>query len=167
VYDTIEIFNNEKLRIDFSKIDYRCSAFNIQNQELSKIVVDWGDGKIDRLSKSLMDKSSSIGTYDPISWKQATHLFNVDKRYEYSTDNINVLPKIKITLYNTFNDKVNIFIPYKVIYKSIYDIGTHFSMLNANVTNSNLTSYVLKENKDNTIVIASTRDWKKIYGNDS
>lgn len=167
VYDTIEIFNNEKMRIDFSKIDYRCSAFNIQNQQLSKIIVDWGDGKIDRLSKSLMNKSSSIGTYDPISWKQATHLFNVDKRYEYSTDNINVLPKIKITLYNTFNDKVNIFIPYKVIYKSIYDIGTNFSMLNANVTNSNLTSYVLKENKDNTIVIASTKDWRKIYGNDS
>jgi hypothetical protein len=60
-----------------------------------------------------------------------------------------------------------IYIPYKIVYKSLYDIGSHFSLLEANVTNSNLTSYVLKEHKDDTIIITSTRDWKKIYGNSS
>jgi hypothetical protein len=83
VKDVIEIFNNERLRFNFSNLDFRCSNPSVENQELTKIVIDWGDGSVDRLSKSLMNKSSSIGTYDPISWKQATHLYNVDKRYEY------------------------------------------------------------------------------------
>lgn len=171
VKDVIEIFNNERLRFNFSNLDFRCSNPSVENQELTKIVIDWGDGSVDRLSKSLMNKSSSIGTYDPISWKQATHLYNVDKRYEYDIADqenlIAVLPKIVITLINTYNDRVVIYIPYKIVYKSLYDIGSHFSLLEANVTNSNLTSYVLKEHKDDTIIITSTRDWKKIYGNSS
>jgi hypothetical protein len=125
-------------------LDYRCSDYSVDNFELSKIVIEWGDGQIDRLAKSLISKSSSIGTYNPISWKQATHLFNVDKRYDYKTDDVSSLPKIVITFYNTFNDKVKRIIPYKIVYKSIYDIGSRFAMLNANVTNRNLTSFVLK-----------------------
>lgn len=168
--DVIEIFNNESLRLDISNLDMRCSNPFINNQQLSKIVVDWGDGHQDRLSKPILNRSSTIGVYDPISWKQATHLFNVDKRYEYeiAQDNLKqVLPHITITLINTYNDRVKIYIPYKIVYKSIYDIGSHFSMMNANSTNSNLTSYVLKQHKDNTIVITMSRDWRKIYGGDS
>lgn len=169
--DIIEIFNNESLRLNFSNLDFRCSNYTIKNHQLSKIIVDWGDGKIDKLSKSLMNKSSSIGTYDPLSWKQITHLFNVDKRYEYNIEDQEnlkaVLPKISITLINTFNDRVTVYIPYKIVYKSLYDIGACFSMMEANVTNDNLTSYVLKEYKDNTVVITMSRDWKKIYGSTS
>ena len=169
--DIIEIFNNESLRLNFSNLDFRCSNYTIKNHQLSKIIVDWGDGKIDKLSKSLMNKSSSIGTYDPLSWKQITHLFNVDKRYEYNIEDQEnlkaVLPKISITLINTFNDRVTVYIPYKIVYKSLYDIGACFSMMEANVTNDNLTSYVLKECKDNTVVITMSRDWKKIYGSTS
>jgi hypothetical protein len=84
----------------------------------------------------------------------------------YLTDNIQALPKIVISLYNTFNDKVVIYIPYKLVYKSFYDLGIEYDMMSANVTNDNRSSFVLNNKVDDKIIIVSVRNWKKIYGDD-
>lgn len=161
----IEIFNNEEMRINMTQLDFRCSDYTVDTSQLSKIHIDWGDGTIDRLSKSIINRSSTIGTYNPISWKLAKHTFNVDKRMQYRTDDVRVLPKITITLFNTFNDRIKIYIPYKIVYKTLYDIGSKFTLMGANVNNTNRTSYVLKQNSNDNVLIVSVNDWKKMYGN--
>lgn len=161
----IEIFNNEQMRINLTKLDFRCSDYKVDTAQLSKIHIDWGDGTVDRLSKSIINRSSTIGTYNPMSWKLAKHTFNVDKRMEYRTDDVRVLPKITITLFNTFNDRIRIYIPYKIVYKTLYDIGSKFTLMGANVNNTNRTSYVLKQNSNDNVLIVSVNDWKKMYGN--
>ena len=163
--DVIEIFNNENFNLDLSNIVFKCSDISIDNQQFTKVRIDWGDGSKDLLSKPLTSKASTISTYDPISWKQIQHLYNVDKRYEYQEGiSAQSLPKIEITLYNTFNDRVVIYIPYKMVYKSIYDIGSRFSLMQANLTNRNLVSYVLKQHKDDTMLIISSGDWERFHG---
>jgi hypothetical protein len=82
------------------------------------------------------------------------------------TDDVKALPKIRIKAFTTFNDSVVVNIPYKLIYKSLYDLGTDFSLMNGNISNDNHSSFVLKNNKENNMVVISVRDWKKIYGDD-
>jgi len=76
------------------------------------------------------------------------------------------LPKITVSVYNTFNDVVRIYIPYKLVYKSIYDLGTDYTLLDGNITNSNHSSFVVKNNNTNALMVVAVKDWKKIYGND-
>lgn len=163
--DIIEIFNNQIFYLDLSNIIFTCSDDSVSNQQFTKLRIDWGDGHSDVLSKPLSSKASTISTYDPISWKQQQHLYNVEKRYEYD-EGISAasLPKIEVTLYNTFNDRVKIYIPYKMVYKTIYDIGSKFSLVSANVNNRNLVSYVLKQHKDDTMLIISSGDWERHHG---
>lgn len=76
------------------------------------------------------------------------------------------MPKITVSVYNTFNDVVRIYIPYKLVYKSIYDLGTDYTLLDGNITNSNHSSFVVKNNNTNALMVVAVKDWKKIYGND-
>lgn len=167
--DVIEILNNEEIRFDFSKLYVYAPIHGVLNStdvETIKIVIDWGDGSIDRLKKPLVSNRSSIGTYRPNSWKVVEHLFNVEKRYEYKTDDIKYLHKITITAYNTFNDKLVVVIPYKMLYKTIYDLGSEMSLFSANTTNTNEVSYTLKQISTDSMFVANTLDWRVIYGND-
>lgn len=147
IKDTIEVLNNETIRFDFSKLNVYAPIYGVLNSvdvETIKIIVDWGDGTIDRLTKPLVSNSSTIGTYRPNQWKSIEHLFNVEKKYDYKTDDIQYLHKITITAYNTFNDKFVIQIPYKILYKTIYDLGSEMALFSANTTNTNKVSYTLK-----------------------
>lgn len=169
VKDTIEILNNEKIRFDFSKLQVYAPIHGVLNStgvETIKIAIDWGDGSIDRLSKPLVSNKSTIGTYRPNSWKTVEHLFNVEKRYEYKTDDIKYLHKITITAYNSFNDKMVIEIPYKILYKTIYDLGSELSMFSANTTNTNKVSYTLKQKATDSMFVVNSLDWRTIYGDD-
>lgn len=105
--DTIEVLNNEKIRFDFSNLHVYAPIHGVLNSsdvETTKIIVDWGDGTIDRLTKPLVSNASTIGAYRPNSWKVVEHLFNVEKRYEYKTDNTLYYHRITITAFNNFND---------------------------------------------------------------
>ena len=164
--DTIEIYNNGQFTLDLTSLRVSCSDSSIQNSEIIKIRIDWGDGQKDTISKSILSNSSSIGFYDEMDWKTITHVFNTDKRNVYLTDDVKALPKIRIKAFTTFNDSVVINIPYKLIYKSLYDLGTDFSLMNGNISNDNHSSFILKNNKENNMVVISVRDWKKIYGDD-
>lgn len=91
IKDTIEVLNNETIRFDFSKLNVYAPIYGVLNSvdvETIKIIVDWGDGTIDRLTKPLVSNTSTIGTYRPNQWKSIEHLFNVEKKYDYKTDDI-------------------------------------------------------------------------------
>lgn len=165
--DVIEIINNEEILFDLSEVKVLTTSSNILNAsdvETVKIHIDWGDGNIDRLSIPLISNKSSIGSYRPNQWKVISHLFNVTKRYEYETDDINSLHQIKITAYNTFNDKLIIRIPYKMMYKTLYDLGSELSLFSSNTTNKNTVSYTLKQKQNDALFVVNSSDWRSIYG---
>lgn len=169
IKDTIEVLNNETIRFDFSKLNVYAPIYGVLNSvdvETIKIIVDWGDGTIDRLTKPLVSNSSTIGTYRPNQWKSIEHLFNVEKKYDYKTDDIQYLHKITITAYNTFNDKFVIQIPYKILYKTIYDLGSEMALFSANTTNTNKVSYTLKQKATDSMFVVNSLDWRTIYGDD-
>ena len=147
-----------------STTKFGSSLSGVNNVELNKIIIDWGDGTKTKLNRPINHTISTISNLKEDDWKKASHTFNIDKRNIYLTDDSQFLPKITIKIYSTFNDVVNIIIPYKIVYKSLYDLGTGFELLQANISNNNLTQFVMKEGVNDSITIVSTKDWKKIYG---
>lgn len=142
--DYIEIFNNEDFVLDFTNTNMVCSNEKIKGSELHKIKIQWGDGEEEVLVKKLTDKGASINTIFS-SWKRVSHLYNTDKRSVYLTDDVISLPNITIYFYNTYNDVIRLIIPYKIVYKSLYDLNYKFSLIGANTGNDYLTTFVLKE----------------------
>ena len=140
----IEIFNNEEIVLDFSKMSMVCSNEQIKGSELHKIKINWGDGTEDILVKDLADKGSSLNTVFQ-SWRQVKHLYNTDKRNVYLTEDIKSFPEIVIYFYNTYNDIVKLVIPFKLVYKSLYDLNCRFDLVSANTGNDYLTTFVFKE----------------------
>ena len=118
------------------------------------------------LSLPLISNKSTIGVYKSNQWKITTHLFNVEKRYQYNTDDVNLLHHIKITAFNACNDKVTIYIPYKMVYKTLYDLGSEITLFSANTTNKNTVSYTLKQKSSDSMMVVNSRDWRSIYGDD-
>lgn len=167
IKNTIEICNNENFVLDLSQSLFKSNIKGVENVELNKVIIDWGDGETSKLTRPINHSISTISNVKKDDWKKTTHLFNVTKRNIYLTNDVSFLPKIKIKMYSTFNDMVTVIIPYKVIYKSLYDLGTNFELLQANVANNNLTQFVLKEGVNDSITIVSVKDWKKIYGDES
>ena len=105
---TIEILNNEEILFNFSQLEVKAVSVGILNYldvETTKIHIDWGDGKIDRLSKPLIPKKSTIGTHKPNQWKIIKHLFNVPKKYEYKTNDTKYFHKINIVMNTTSKQK--------------------------------------------------------------
>lgn len=165
----IEVINNESITFDFTNLAVHtknAGILNFDNVETIKIHIDWGDGTSDRLSKPLISNKSSIGVYRPNQWKVIDHLFNVNKKYEYKTESSEFLHKITITVYNSFNDKLVITIPYKMVYKTLYDLGSELSLFSSNTTNTNKVSYTLKQKSSDSMVVVMSRDWRSIYGDD-
>ena len=151
----IEIFNNEELVLDFSNTVLVCSNEKIKGAELHKIKIDWGDGKTDVLVKNLLDSGSSISNIVE-SWKIARHIYNTDKRHIYLAEKIESLPKITVYFYNTYNDIVKLVLPYKLVYKSFYDLNCTFDVISANTGNNNLTTFVMKESANDSISIVQS-----------
>ena len=125
----IEICNNEEFKVDMSTTKFGSSLSGVNNVELNKIIIDWGDGTKTKLNRPINHTISTISNLKEDDWKKASHTFNIDKRNIYLTDDSQFLPKITIKIYSTFNDVVNIIIPYKIVYKSLYDLGTGFELL--------------------------------------
>lgn len=166
--DVIEIVNNEEIRFDFSELKVIApnTILNSSDVETVKISIDWGDGKSEMLSMPLVSNKSSIGTNKTNQWRITSHLFNVTKRYEYNTDDVNFLHQITITVYNSFNDKLIVHIPYKMVYKTLYDLGSEISLFSSNTTNKNTVSYTLKQKSTDSMIVVNSRDWRTIYGED-
>lgn len=162
--DVIEIINNESVLFDLTKMNVWTSSTDVLNSfdvDTIKFYIDWGDGKTERLSKPLISNKSTIGVHKPNEWKIVEHVFVVDKK----SQNGNV---ITISAFNSFDEKLTIKIPYNVIYKTIYDLGSEFSLFSANTTNTNKVSYTLKQNNtDSLMVISSVDEKEKLFGKEN
>lgn len=151
----IEVVNNETISFDFRGVQLPCNQQDIVT-EIIKIVIDWGDGKIDKLTRPFAKQKTSIEIREDQEWKIVQHLFNVDKKYFYTNDK----HKITIDFYNTFGECKTYVIYYKMFYKSIYDIGSDFSLLSANLTNDNNVSYTLRQDNTDSVIVTSNKKIK-------
>lgn len=151
----IKVVNNEAISFDFRGVQLPCEQQGIVT-EIIKIVIDWGDGKIDKLTRPFAKQKTSIEIREDQEWKIVQHLFNVDKKYFYTNDK----HKITIDFYNTFGECKTYVIYYKMFYKSIYDIGSDFSLLSANLTNDNNVSYTLRQDNTDSVIVTSNKKIK-------
>lgn len=151
----IEVVNNETISFDFRGVQLPCDQQDVVT-EIIKIVIHWGDGKIDKLTRPFAKQKTSIVIREDQEWKIVQHLFNVDKKYFYTNDK----HKITIDFYNTFGECKTYVIYYKMFYKSIYDIGSDFSLLSANLTNDNNVSYTLRQDNTDSVIVTSNKKIK-------
>ena len=129
-----------------------CSNEQVKGSELHKIKIDWGDGTEDILVKDLSDRGSSLNTVFQ-SWKRISHLYNSDKKKVYLTEDVKSLSSINIYFYNTYNDVIRLVIPFKLVYKSLYDLNCRFDLVSANTGNDYLTTFVFKEGLGNSLSV--------------
>lgn len=150
-YEEIEICNNEEFILDLEKVKFSSNLTSVNNVELNKIFIDWGDGIRESFGRTI--NVSSLGKMTNSQQRIIKHVFN---KVDSSKSNI------IINLYNTIGDKVTIKIPYTIINRSLYDLGTNFKLLQANVSNRNLTQFVMKEEVNDSIIIVSEKDWTEL-----
>ena len=158
----IEIFNKDAIEFDFTNVKIKCSDESLSSRDIriNKIFIDYGDGTTEILNEDLINKTSFLGNFIKKSWQITSHSFISEKRHIYSDDlETNNYPSIIITFFNQFNDKFYFIVPYKILYKSYYDEGSEFTLLNANINNNNITSFSLRERKNNSIVVISSKSF--------
>ena len=147
----IEVCNNDEFILNLDKIKFNSNISGVNNAELNKISIDWGDGTKESFGRTI--NVSTLGKMTNSQQKIISHTFNLDSSKEY---------KIVIKLFNTIGDVYTINIPYTIINKSLYELGTNFELLQANNSNKNLTQFVMKENVNNSIIIVSEKDWMEL-----
>lgn len=155
----IEIYNKDNIIFDFSNVKISSLDTNLKDRDIkiNKILIDYGDGKQDLLNERLSNKGSTIGDFNIKKWQIVSHAFTSDKKHIYFEDlSLESHPQIKIIFFNQFNDKFYYSIPYKFLYKSFYDEGGDISLISANTNNRNITSFTLRERKNNTLLFVSS-----------
>ena len=156
----IEIYNKDVIDFDFSNVKISSTDPNLKDKDIkiNKIFIDYGDGKQELLNERLINKNSTIGDFVTKNWQVATHSFSSEKKHVYSKNlSIESHPQITIIFYNQFNDKFYYCIPYRILYKSFYDEGSNLSLISANTNNKNLTSFTLRERKNNSLLFISSK----------
>lgn len=158
----IEIFNKDKVDFDFSNVVISCTDEKLKNVEISKILIDYGDGYSEILNESLVSKNSSIGDFIKNKWQETSHTFITPKKHVYKgIEKVTSYPHISITFLNHFNDKFYFIIPYKILYKSYYEEGSDISLMDANIGNNNVTSFTIRERRSNNIIILSSKSFSE------
>lgn len=138
IEEPIEICNNEQFTLDFTGV-------TIDNDKnILLIDVDWGDGHRSKTSKPFQSGSN---------WELINHNYN-----KLDVNESFVVAKI----YNNKGKIATVKIPYIILNKSIYNLNTNFRLLQANVSNKNLTQFVMKEGMKDSIIIVSEKDWKEL-----
>ena len=158
----IEIYNKEVVNFDFSNVVISCTDENLKDVEISKIIIDYGDGSSEILNENLVSKNSAIGDFIKNKWQETSHIFTTKKKHIYEgIKEITSYPHITITFLNHFNDKFYFVIPYKILYKSYYEEGSDISLMDANIGNNNITSFTIKERRSNNIIILSSKSFSE------
>lgn len=158
----IEIFNKEMVIFDFSNVEIDCSDKSIKNVKINKIRIDYGDGTFETLTEKLTSIKSSIGDFITKNWKETSHSFICDKKHVYQNiKKIESYPQITITFYNLYNDKFVFVIPYKILYRSFYEEGGRFTLMDAHIGNNNTTSFTIREIKNNSVLVISSKSFSE------
>ena len=158
----IEIFNKDEIEFDFTNVVFECSDPDLKgrNIAINKIHIDYGDGSSETLHEVLKVKSKFLGNFVEKNWKTVHHTFFTEQKHIYQENLIIAnYPKINITFFNQFNDRYHFSIPYKILYKSFYDDGTSFNLMDANINNNNISSFTLREKKNNALIVVSAKNY--------
>ena len=59
----IEICNNEEFKVDMSTTKFGSSQGGVNNVELNKIIIDWGDGTKTKLNRPINHTISTISNF--------------------------------------------------------------------------------------------------------
>lgn len=151
VLDEISLLNNEETVVDLSSVKIlkiETDSDEDSYDEPHKIIIEWGDGKKDVYNKRIDKPVSNIGGLIETDWKIFSHNYSFDESLEESS--------IKITCINKYGTGFTFILPYKIIYKTLTDIGTKIKIISANITNEGKTSYVLKHVDTDSIVFLSS-----------
>lgn len=136
----IQILNNQSIKFDLNQADFK-SKNTLGNSNLIKIIkitIDWGDGQNDILVQDFNRPT--------LEWKTSEHIFSTTSKSS----------TIVVKIFSSCGSVATIKIPYKIIQKTIYDIGSQFKMIDARLTNENNISSVLKNKKKDAIIIVKT-----------
>lgn len=158
----IEIFNKDDIEFDFSNVWFvsKNEKLKTANIAINKIVIDYGDGHKETLHEILKSKPSFIGSFIERNWKITNHSFFTEKKHIYEEDlKEENHPRISITFFNQFNDRYYFSIPYKILYKSFYNEGSSFNLIDANINNKNTTSFTIREPKNNNLIVVSAKKY--------
>ena len=162
VLPLIEIFNKEIVNFNFSNVVIDCSDKNIKEAKINKILIDYGDGSFETLTEKLSSIKSSIGDFISKNWKETSHTFSTSKKHIYQNiKNVESYPQITITFFNLYNDKFIFIIPYKILYRSFYEEGGRFTLMDAHVGNNNITSFTIREIKNNSVLVISSKNFSE------
>ena len=160
----IEIFNKETVDFDFSNVVITCTDEKLKDVEISKIIIDYGDGSSEILNENLISKNSAIGDFIKKKWQETSHVFTTNKKHVYEgIEKDTSYPLITITFLNHFNDKFYFVIPYKILYKSYYEEGSDISLMDANISNNNITSFTIRERRSNNVIILSSKSFSEDF----
>lgn len=164
----ISILNNSSITFDVS--DYKIESHLIHDKtyDVFKVVIDYGDGNKETISQPIKKPTSTLSSPTSKNWNIFTHEFHFDKEYVYDEKLLSKnLPFISIKLYAVTGEYEEKVIHYKVLYKSLYELGTEFDINSSNLTAQNTVSYVMTKRDTGNMILVNTKDWKKIYGNEN
>lgn len=137
------IQNNEEIKFDFSKISFKKV---VAGTKFFKAKVEFGDGESKIISSFISDHYSVINSvWD--DWTSLIHEYNFQE---------NKPGALKITFYSTAGDVAKVELKFDIKFKSIYELGTNFELINANINSKNTVSYVLRHSNTDSIIIANS-----------
>lgn len=152
----IDLFNNDDIYLKLEGIEIESDSEKLTNPgniSILCIVIDWGDGKTDKLTpENFVKNASTIGTvYD--SWMNKGHEYHLHKW----TDKI----ELKITIYSTMNEKIVIIVPIQIKLKTFTESRAKFELISANITNDNRISYVINDATTKQMIVLNSAkdDW--------
>lgn len=147
----ISIENNEDIKFDFSKITFsekHKGDINIPGTKFFKASIQFGDDTNKLVSSFITQKYSLIGsTYD--DWVYFTHTYDFKENKGGS---------LILKFYSTAGDVATITIDFDIKFKSIYELGTEFEIISANINSKNSISYLLKHNATDSIIAANVKN---------
>lgn len=141
--EKLYIFNNESIVLDlgYFKDDY------------VKIVIDYGDGNKEQISKPINVSSGAISV-ETQNWAKITHYYAFKSEDDF-TENKNIV----INIYSIDENKFKKYtIPYKVEKNVISGVSRSLSLINANIRNDGKMSYVIQNDADRQIIFLTTEN---------
>lgn len=150
-FDKISVLNNDEMLIDLTNVKLlkieTDSAETDSYTDLSKIIIDWGDGNVESIAKKIKP-ISTLGNKFDLTWKMLKHVYSLEEEKKDLS--------IKIRCFNKFGTVFDFIIPFEAVYKSLSDVGTTFKIISANIRNDGETAYILKHVDSDSIVFLAS-----------
>lgn len=152
---TIAIVNSEHFTVDLTEL---VVVNNGQKLEIIKAIVQFGNREpiISSPIIEIKDEFNTLAGKDEVDFR----LFDVNVMFQEGEQK----GTLTISVYDSSGDAVVFLVPYTAILKSISDYGSEFDIVNANITNDDIVSYVLAQRSTDTVMFVASREVSKRYG---